>query len=64
VIHVDLEHREKSLLGVALAGEADTDVLLKAGDVLTIRQIGGWNDIGRRHLCKRGSHASRPLWYR
>jgi len=30
----------------ALAGEPDTDVRLRAGDVLTIRQISGWNDIG------------------
>lgn len=43
--HVDLEHRDVNIER-ALAGEADTDVLLKPGDVLTIRQIGGWNDIG------------------
>jgi protein involved in polysaccharide export with SLBB domain len=43
--HVDLEHREVNIER-ALAGEADTDVLLKPGDVLTIRQIGGWADIG------------------
>jgi protein involved in polysaccharide export with SLBB domain len=43
--HVDLDHRDVPI-GRALAGEADTDVLLKPGDVLTIRQIGGWNDIG------------------
>jgi len=43
--HVDLEHREIHIAR-ALAGEADTDVFLKPGDVLTIRQIGGWNDIG------------------
>jgi protein involved in polysaccharide export with SLBB domain len=30
----------------ALAGEADTDVRLYDGDVLTIRQLAGWNDIG------------------
>jgi protein involved in polysaccharide export with SLBB domain len=42
---VELEHRQVAI-GRALAGEADTDVLLKAGDVLTIGQIGGWNDIG------------------
>jgi protein involved in polysaccharide export with SLBB domain len=30
----------------ALAGEADTDVRLDDGDVLTIRQLAGWNDIG------------------
>jgi len=42
---VELEHREVAI-GRALAGEADTDVLLKPGDVLTVGQIGGWNDIG------------------
>jgi len=30
----------------ALAGEADTDVRLHDGDVLTIRQLAGWMDIG------------------
>lgn len=30
----------------ALAGEPDTDVRLRDGDVLTVRQIAGWNDIG------------------
>jgi len=30
----------------ALAGEADTDARLHDGDVLTIRQLAGWNDIG------------------
>ncbi len=43
--HVDLEHREVNIER-ALSGEADTDVILKPGDVLTVRQIGGWNDIG------------------
>jgi protein involved in polysaccharide export with SLBB domain len=43
--HVDLEHRDVPI-GKAMAGEADTDVLLKPGDVLTISAIGGWNDIG------------------
>jgi protein involved in polysaccharide export with SLBB domain len=43
--HVDLEHHELHIAR-ALAGEADTDVFLKPGDVLTIRQMGGWNDIG------------------
>jgi protein involved in polysaccharide export with SLBB domain len=43
--YVDLEHRVIPI-DKALAGEADTDVVLKAGDVLTISQIGGWNDIG------------------
>lgn len=43
--HVELEHRTVAI-GRALAGEPDTDVRLKPGDVLTIGQIGGWNDIG------------------
>ncbi|MGO9648151.1 MAG: SLBB domain-containing protein [Terriglobales bacterium] len=30
----------------ALAGEPDTDVRLHDGDVLTIRQLSGWNDLG------------------
>ncbi len=30
----------------ALAGEPDTDVRLHDGDVLTIRQLSGWNDMG------------------
>lgn len=70
--HVDLDHRDIPL-GRALAGEADTDVLLKPGDVLTIRQIGGWNDIGGavsvsgevmhpgRYGIQRGEHLSSIL---
>lgn len=42
---VELEHREIPI-GRAVAGELDTDVLLKPGDSLTIRQLGGWNNIG------------------
>lgn len=30
----------------ALEGEPDTDVRLHDGDVLTIRQLAGWNDLG------------------
>jgi len=30
----------------ALAGEPDTDVRLHDGDVLTIRELAGWNDVG------------------
>ncbi len=33
-------------IGKAIAGEADTDVRLHDGDVLTIRQVAGWNDLG------------------
>jgi protein involved in polysaccharide export with SLBB domain len=42
---VELEHRAIPI-GRALAGDPDTDVILKPGDVLTIAQMGGWNDIG------------------
>src|SRR3954462_4159344 len=70
--HVDLDHRDIPI-GRALAGEADTDVRLKPGDVLTIRQIGGWNDIGGavsisgevmhpgRYGIQRGEHLSSIL---
>lgn len=30
----------------ALAGEPDTDVRLRDGDVLTVRELAGWNDVG------------------
>ncbi len=43
--HVEIEHREIPISS-ALAGDPDTDVVLKAGDVLTIRQLGGWSNIG------------------
>jgi protein involved in polysaccharide export with SLBB domain len=32
----------------ALAGKPDTDVRLHDGDVLTIRQLTGWNDLGAK----------------
>ena len=33
-------------IGEALGGEPDTDMRLRPGDVLTIREIAGWKDIG------------------
>ena len=69
---VDLEHREVRI-DRALAGEADTDILLKPGDILSIRQIGGWMDIGGsivvggevmhpgRYGIERGEHLSSIL---
>lgn len=39
------EH-ESVPIGRALAGEPDTDARLHDGDVLTIRQLAGWNDVG------------------
>src|SRR5260370_15894656 len=42
--HVELEHRPIPI-GLSLAGEPDTDVVLKPGDVLTIGQIGRRQDL-------------------
>ncbi len=39
------EHRTIALAR-ALAGEPDTDVRLHDGDVLTVRELAGWNDVG------------------
>jgi protein involved in polysaccharide export with SLBB domain len=33
-------------IGAAVRGDASADAALKAGDVLTVHQITGWNDIG------------------
>lgn len=33
-------------IGAALSGEADTDMRLHPGDVLTVKQTTGWKDIG------------------
>ncbi len=33
-------------IGKALTGEPDTDMRLHDGDVLTIRQLAGWNNVG------------------
>ncbi|GAC1436538.1 MAG: hypothetical protein NVSMB58_27070 [Terriglobales bacterium] len=48
-----VEHGEKIIgdhqlvpIAKALSGEPDTDVRLHDGDVLTIRQLAGWNDRG------------------
>ena len=42
---VDIDHIPFRL-GAALSGEADTDMRLHAGDVLTVKQTAGWKDIG------------------
>lgn len=39
------DHRSVQI-AKALAGEPDTDVRLHDGDVLTIRQLSGWEDLG------------------
>lgn len=48
-----VEHGEKIVgdhetvqIAAALAGEPDTDVRLHDGDVLSIRQLSGWNNLG------------------
>lgn len=38
--------QEEVVLAAALAGDAKADVVLRNGDVLTIRQLPGWNDLG------------------
>lgn len=43
--NVEVEHREVAISD-ALNGVQDSDVRLKAGDVLTVRQLSGWLDIG------------------
>ena len=43
--HVEGE-RHDVRIGDAVKGNTDADVALKAGDVLTVHQITGWNDIG------------------
>ena len=39
------EHREVSI-AAALAGDVAEDLPLRDGDILTVRQLPGWNDIG------------------
>ena len=39
-------------LARAMAGEPDTDVRLRDGDVLTVRELAGWNDVGATILVK------------
>lgn len=41
-----LTERQSVEIGKVAAGDSEKDVVLKAGDILTIRQLGGWNDIG------------------
>jgi protein involved in polysaccharide export with SLBB domain len=43
--NVETEHIPLRL-GAALSGQPDTDMRLHAGDVITVKQMTGWNDIG------------------
>lgn len=42
---VMIEHRAIDI-GKALGGDKEADMALKPGDVVTVRQLTGWNDIG------------------
>ncbi len=64
---VKLSGKEQEVaLTSALAGDANSNLALHNGDVLTIRQLPGWNDLGRIRLqlkgrsCTRAPTASRP----
>jgi len=43
---VTVSRRDVAIGSAVLKGEGDADVQLKAGDVLTIHQLTGWDDIG------------------
>jgi protein involved in polysaccharide export with SLBB domain len=45
------DHRSVQI-AKALSGEADTDVRLHDGDVLSIRQLSGWGDLGATIMVK------------
>ncbi len=58
------EHREVSI-AAALAGDVAEDLPLRDGDILTIRQLPGWNDIGasitvRGETAHPGTYGIRP----
>lgn len=57
--------RENIALLAALAGDTSSDVPLHNGDVLTIRQVPGWNDLGasialRGEVKHPGTYGIRP----
>ena len=39
-------HQEQIVISAALAGDAKSNEVLQNGDVLSIRQLPGWNDLG------------------
>jgi protein involved in polysaccharide export with SLBB domain len=58
------EHKEISL-AAALAGDSNQDLALRDGDVLTIREVPGWHDIGaavtvRGEVKHPGTYGIRP----
>ena len=57
--------QQQILLADALAGNAETDQVLNNGDVLSIRQVPGWDDLGasvtlRGEIVHPGSYGIRP----
>lgn len=58
-------NQEQIVLADALAGDAKENLLLNNGDVLTVPQIAGWNDLGasisiRGEVVHPGSYGIRP----
>jgi protein involved in polysaccharide export with SLBB domain len=58
-------HQEPVLLADALAGKEDGNPALNNGDVLTVAQVPGWNDLGasislRGEVVHPGSYGIRP----
>ncbi len=63
-IEIDGQH-EVVALSAALAGDPNSNVTLHNGDVLTIRQLPGWNDLGasialRGEVEHPGTYGIRP----
>ncbi len=53
--------RQQVEIAKAISGVADADVMLRDGDVLTIPQVSGWNDIGAMVAIK--GEVARPGTY-
>src|SRR5262249_6495466 len=58
-------HSKSVQLSAALSGDVDQNLLLRDGDVLTIRQNPGWNDIGasislKGELAHPGAYGIKP----
>lgn len=55
---VSIERRDVAIGSAVLKRDPDADTSLRPGDVLTIHQLTGWNDIGAsialRYLCQLG----------
>jgi protein involved in polysaccharide export with SLBB domain len=49
---VSVERRDVSIADAVLKHDRDADVILKAGDVLTVHQLTGWTEIGESILIQ------------